>query len=123
MATEQSLCEVGGQFEQDCIVDAAARSLAYGGDVDVLATPVIVYWIEAFATQCIRATGDGRYISVGTAVNVRHLAPAPAGSNLHLTLTVQARFEQAVRFAARLVDRATGTIIATGTHDRAITPI
>ena len=33
--------------------------------MDVLATPVIVYWIESYATECIRRAGDGSCRSVG----------------------------------------------------------
>lgn len=43
MAQAQTLFRSGQQFEKTWEVDAAALSLNYGGDMDVLATPVIVY--------------------------------------------------------------------------------
>ncbi|MBR8651969.1 hypothetical protein KDH83_01450 [Achromobacter sp. Marseille-Q0513] len=120
MTQAQALFRAGQQFEKTWEVDAAALSLNYGGDMDVLATPVIVYWIESYATECIRRAGDGSCRSVGQAVSVKHVAPAHPGSAVRLTLTVQAMFGNALRFDARAVAARDGSLIATGTHDRAL---
>lgn len=120
MLQAQALFQTGQQFKKTCVVDAAAGALNYGGDLDVLATPVIVYWIESYATECIRLAGRGCCGSVGHAVSVRHLAPAHPGSALHLTITVEAMFGNSVRFSARLVTGEADTLIATGTHDRTL---
>ena len=116
----QALFQTGQQFQKTCVVDAAAGALNYGGDLDVLATPVLVYWIEAYATECIRQAGGGRCGSVGHAVSVRHVAPAHPGSAVHLTLTVDAMFGNSLRFSARAVTGDAETLIATGTHDRTL---
>ena len=116
----QALFETGQQFTKTCMVDAAASALNYGGDRDVLATPVIVYWIESYATECIRLAGDGRCGSVGHAISVRHVAPAHPGSAVRLTITVAAMFGNSLRFSAHAVTGDADTLIATGTHDRTL---
>ncbi|MGW8304388.1 MAG: thioesterase family protein [Achromobacter pulmonis] len=120
MLEARALFQTGQHFEKTCVVDAAASSLNYGGDLDVLATPVIVYWIESYATECIRLAGGGRCGSVGHAVSVRHVAPALRGSAVHLTITVETLFGNSLRFSARAVTGEGGTLIATGTHDRTL---
>ncbi len=116
----QALFQTGQQFQKTWVVDAAASALSYGGDLDVLATPVIVYWIESYATECIRLAGDGRCGSVGHAVSVRHVAPAHLGSAVRLTITVEAMFGNSLRFSARAVTGEADTLIATGSHDRTL---
>ncbi|WZB75410.1 hotdog domain-containing protein [Achromobacter insuavis] len=115
----QALFQTGQQFQKTWVVDAAASALSYGGDLDVLATPVIVYWIESYATEC-SWRGDGRCGSVGHAVSVRHVAPAHPGSAVRLTITVEAMFGNSLRFSARAVTGEADTLIATGSHDRTL---
>jgi predicted thioesterase len=114
------LLRAGDAWQRVYTVDAEAVATRWGGDSDVLATPVIVYWIESLATACIREAGAGRHRSLGHAISMRHLAQAPAGSAVVLDLRLLIAFGNSLRFTAQVSERPTGTIIAQGTHDRTV---
>ncbi|WP_211485801.1 hypothetical protein, partial [Achromobacter ruhlandii] len=87
----QALFETGQQFTKTCVVDAAASALNYGGDLDVLATPVIVYWIESYATECIRLPDPGPRRPARHSTPVRPGAPPPPAPAVRPTLPAAPR--------------------------------
>lgn len=118
--SDAPLLRAGDAWQRAYTVDADVVATRWGGDSDVLATPVIVYWIESLATACIRDASGGRHRSLGHAISVRHLAQAPAGSDVVLDLTLAIAFGNSLRFTAQVTERATGALIAHGTHDRTV---
>lgn len=60
------------------------------GDVDVLATPMIVAWCEAATVEAVRAHIDAASTTVGMRVRIDHVAPTAAGR----TVTASARLTQ-----------------------------
>jgi len=120
---EKPLLGVANTWQRVYTVDADTLATRYGGDSDVLATPVIVYWIELLATACIRDANPGHYRSLGQAIKVQHLAQAPLGSTIVLELTLSMVFGHNLRFTAEVKEHSTGMLIAQGTHDRVLAEI
>lgn len=58
--------------------------------VDVLGTPVICEWVEEAACLAVHPHLDPGKVSVGTVVNIKHLAATPVG----MTVRVHARLTQ-----------------------------
>ncbi len=55
-----------------------AKAMRSGG-VDVLATPYMIAFMEHTASECVREFLEPGYTTVGTMVNVKHLASTPVG--------------------------------------------
>lgn len=99
-------------------VSAADTARAVGsGDLDVLGTPVLLAWCEA-ATCAVLDLADGS-TSVGTRVEIAHLAPSPIDTEVTATAEVVERDERRARFTVTATDGA-GTEVARGTVERAI---
>jgi fluoroacetyl-CoA thioesterase len=84
----------------------------------VLATPHLVLWLEVTARNAVKPYLAEGYESVGTEVNIRHLAPTPVGMSVRFTARVTAVEGSRVRFD--LVARDEREIVAEGTHERFI---
>jgi fluoroacetyl-CoA thioesterase len=98
-------------------VTAADTALAVGsGDLEVLGTPVVIAWCEA--ATCAALALDARLTSVGTRVDVRHLAPSPVGATIDVTATVTERTDRTATFAVEARDG--DTVVASGTVTRAV---
>lgn len=113
------MLQTGIKGEQSIVVDAPVTAKAMGsGTLDVFATPAMIALIEKAAWTSVApelAPGQG---TVGTALNVRHLASTPLG------MTVTARTEltevagRRLVFTAEVCDEA--GLIGSGTHERFI---
>ncbi|WP_229051525.1 thioesterase family protein [Aeromicrobium sp. Leaf350] len=99
------------------IVTDADTAIAVGsGDLEVLGTPVVVAWCEA--ATCAELELEAHLTSVGTHVDVRHLAPSPVGATIEVTATVTERSDRAATFAVEA--RQGETVVAAGTVVRAV---
>jgi predicted thioesterase len=88
------------------------------GDVDVLGTPRVVALVEAAAIAAIADGLDAATTSVGTRIDLRHLAPSSVGAVISATAEVTAVDGRRIHFeVAATMD---GTAIAAGVHDRVI---
>ena len=111
--------QVGAHGRVESEVSDADTALALGsGDVRVLGTPRVVALLEAAACAAIAGTLDPDRTTVGTQIEMRHLASSPIGSSV----VAEARLEEfdgrSLRFD--LVATMGDTTIATGTHRRAV---
>ena len=101
------------------VVGIEDTAIAFGsGDVEVLATPRVVAMVEAAA---IAALGDRLAISstsVGTHIDLRHLAPSPIGAVVTASAEVSAVERRAITFSveAHMGD----VVVADGTHTRVV---
>jgi fluoroacetyl-CoA thioesterase len=93
----------------DFLGDEAAR---------VLATPHLILWLEVTARNAIKPFLADGYESVGTAINIRHLAPTPIGLTVRFTARVTSI--QGSRVCFDLLARDEQEIVAEGTHERFI---
>jgi predicted thioesterase len=88
------------------------------GRVHVLATPVMINLIEAAALEAVeRLLPPGRQ-SLGTLLNVRHIAATPVGMRVTATAEVTGLEGRTIRF--RVEARDERELIGDGTHERVV---
>ncbi|MDQ3811847.1 MAG: thioesterase family protein [Chloroflexota bacterium] len=105
--------------EAETIVDRAQLASSYGsGLIDVFATPAMIALMEQAAQASVEHVLAPGATSVGTHVEVRHLAATPLGMH------VRARAELIEVDGRRLLFRVSAAdaveTIGQGTHERAI---
>jgi predicted thioesterase len=81
--------QVGLRGEGDFVVsDEYAANYIGSGSLDVLATPGLVAFMERIAHSLLEERFSEGYSSVGTMVEVHHLAPTPVGASVHVQCEV-----------------------------------
>ncbi len=93
------------------------------GDVAVLATPRLVAWLEAATVDAAADVLVAGTTTVGTSIEVDHVAASPEGAAVSVSATVHGREGKLVRFdceAAQEHADGTVTIIAHGSITRAV---
>jgi fluoroacetyl-CoA thioesterase len=88
------------------------------GDVPVLGTPVLVAMIEAAAVAAVADHLDDGDTTVGSAVELDHVAPSPVGVRVEATAALREVDGRRLRFAFEVTDPAGP--VARGRHDRVI---
>src|SRR6267154_6089057 len=84
----------------------------------VLATPVMIMVMENAALNAIKAYLEAGESAVGTRVDIRHLAPTPAGARVVGEAEVTRVDGRSVEFTVRATDATEE--IGVGTHERAV---
>ena len=85
---------------------------------EVYGTPFMIYLMEVAASNAIQAFLPAGWISVGSEVNVKHLAATPVGRTVTANAIVESVNERIITFSVEAhdgVDR-----IGAGTHVRAV---
>lgn len=99
-------------------------ALALGsGDVPVLATPRLVAWLEAATVECLAGALDAGRTSVGTRVEIEHVAPSPVGASVVARASVSHVDGRLVRFevaAEHTVGDGESAVVATGRVTRVV---
>ena len=88
------------------------------GKVRVLATPVMINLIEAAAVAAIEHLLSPGFQSLGTRLDVRHIAATPVGMRVHATAVVEGISGRTVRFRVEAHDER--ELIGDGTHERVV---
>ena len=96
--------------------DDTAEALG-SGDLPVLATPRLLAWLEEATCGAVALEEDST--SVGTRVELEHLAASPVGSEVTATATVAHRDGRLIRFQVVAHD-AEGAVLATGEIQRVV---
>jgi predicted thioesterase len=86
--------------------------------VDVLATPILIQFIEQAAIECLGSSISRDEISLGTHVELAHLAPVPVGYIVRTEVEIIAVDGRRVEFAVAAFDEKEK--VAEGTHERYI---
>ena len=86
--------------------------------IEVLATPVVVGWLEDSAIRAVQPYLEPGQGSVGTLVSMKHLAATPAGMTVRATATVTEVDGRRIRFSVEAHDEKEK--IAEGEHERFI---
>lgn len=99
-------------------VSEADTAIAVGsGDLPVLGTPVVLAWCEEATCAALELAPE--QTSVGTRVDLEHLAASPVGAEVTATATVIHTDGRLVRFQVAALDSA-GTLLASGEIRRVI---
>src|SRR3954469_13289656 len=88
------------------------------GRVHVLATPVMINLMEAAALDAIESALTEGYQSLGTHLDVRHVAATPVGMKVRALAEVTVVSGRSVRFAVTVKDEV--DLIGDGTHERVV---
>jgi fluoroacetyl-CoA thioesterase len=88
------------------------------GRVRVLATPVMINLIEAAALAAIEHLLPAGYQSLGTRLDVRHIAATPVGMKARATAVVTKVDGRTVHFQVEAHDEK--DLIGDGTHERVV---
>jgi fluoroacetyl-CoA thioesterase len=88
------------------------------GKVHVLATPVMINLIEAAALAAIEHLLPPGYQSLGTRLDVRHIAATPVGLKIVASAVVESVSGRTVLF--RVEARDEKELIGDGTHERVV---
>jgi fluoroacetyl-CoA thioesterase len=86
--------------------------------VDVLSTPMLLQLVEEAAMACIAPSLEEGQISLGTHIDLAHLAPTPVGLIIRIEVEVLKTDGKRVEFAFNAFDEREK--IAEGTHERYI---
>ena len=86
------------------------------GRVHVLATPVMINLIEAAALAAVEHLLPAGYQSLGTHLDVRHIAATPVGMRVRASAEVVAVDGRTIRFRVEAHDEV--DLIGDGSHER-----
>jgi predicted thioesterase len=84
----------------------------------VLSTPHLIGYLEMTARNLLKEKLDSGQDSVGSQIQIRHLAPTPVGMQVRLTAEIIAVDGRRVRFLLEAFDEREK--IAEGAHERVI---
>jgi predicted thioesterase len=88
------------------------------GNAAVLATPVMILFMETAAMEAVQERLPPGHTTVGVHVDVRHIAPTPVG--MKVTVTAELIQVEGRLLTFRVTARDEQETVGTGTHQRAI---
>ena len=98
------------------VTDEITAKSMRSGSLPVLATPFMVALMEQAASElCDKYIEEG-LSTVGTALNIQHLAPTPVGAKVRAVATVTEYDGRKICFDVEAYDEA--GLIGKGTHER-----
>ena len=110
---------LGLRGQAELVVGEAHTAPRIGsGKVHVLATPVMINLIEAAALAAVEHLLPAGCQSLGTHLDVRHIAATPVGMRIHASAEVVAVEGRSIRF--RVEARDERELIGDGSHDRVV---
>jgi predicted thioesterase len=119
MAADLSKLHRGLRGEASLVVGEEHTAPRVGsGAVRVLATPVMINLFEAAALAAIESLLPPGHQSLGTVLNVRHIAATPVGMRVVATAVVEKIDGRTVYFALEARDER--DLIGDGTHERVV---
>ena len=88
------------------------------GRIRVLATPVMINLIEAAALAAVEQSLPDQHQSLGTRLDISHVAATPVGMRVRATAEVVGVEGRTLRFRVRAEDEF--DLIGEGTHERVV---
>ena len=88
------------------------------GLLEVLATPIMIAWMEECCMECVQPQLEEGFGTVGTLVNVTHEAPTPVQGEVTINCFLRQVDGRRLVFAVEASDK--GGIIGRGSHERFI---
>ena len=100
-------------------VTAENTALAVGsGSLKVLATPAMICLVERVAAALVEKNLPPELTSVGTAINIKHVAPSPIGMNIRAEVKIVSVDGRKIIFDVAAFDELGQ--IGRGSHERFI---
>jgi fluoroacetyl-CoA thioesterase len=112
--------EVGRTYQSQTRVEEWMTAAKAGNrGVDTLSTPMLLQLVEEAAMQCIAPVLDDDEVTLGTHVDLTHLAPTPVGLIVRTEVEVLKVEGRRIEYAFTAFDEREK--IAEGTHERYVT--
>ena len=119
MAADLSALKPGLEGEVGLLVSEEHTAPRVGsGAIHVLATPVMINLFEAAALAAVEKRLPPGHQSLGTVLNVRHIAATPVGMRVAATAKVERIDGRTIYF--RLEARDEKEVIGDGLHERVV---
>jgi fluoroacetyl-CoA thioesterase len=111
--------EIGRTYQSQTRVEEWMTAEKAGNKgVDVLSTPMLLQLIEDAAIQCLGPAVSSEEITLGSYIDLTHLAPTPVGFIVRVEVEILGVDGRRVNFAVAAFDEREK--IAEGTHERYI---
>ena len=113
------MLEVGMKLELERVVsenDTAAK--AASGSVEVLATPVMIAWMEEVSLKLSQKELEEGFTTVGTEVNIKHLKGTLVGKTVKITSVLTGIDRKRLVFNVEVLED--GVVVGSGNHTRFI---
>ena len=113
------MLEVGMKLELERVVsenDTAAK--AASGSVEVLATPVMIAWMEEVSLKLAQKELEEGFTTVGTEVNIKHLKGTLVGKTVKVLSVLKEIDRKRLVFDVEVVED--GVVVGSGSHTRFI---
>lgn len=111
--------KAGIKKTNEYIVTSAQTAKTVGsGNLQVLATPIMISWIENVAMLAVQPYLDEGCTTVGTAVNVKHIAATPVNMKVRVEVELIEIDKRKLTFNVTAYDEIEK--IGEGTHERFI---
>lgn len=102
------------------VTDADTAAAVGSGSLPVLGTPRVLAWCEAVTCAALEPTLGPGATSVGTRVQVDHLAASPVGAEVEVSASSSYVDGRLHRFAVGVRDVGSGKVLATGEVTRVV---
>ena len=113
------MLKVGMKLEVEKVVtenDTAAK--AASGSVEVLATPIMIAWMEGASLNLVQKELENGLTTVGTEVNIKHLKGTLVGKTLKIISVLKEIDRKRLVFDVEVIED--GVAVGTGSHTRFI---
>ena len=113
------MLKVGMKLEVEKVVtenDTAAK--AASGSVEVLATPIMIAWMEEASLNLVQKELENGLTTVGTEVNIKHLKGTLVGKTVKVLSTLKEIDRKRLVFDVEVIED--GVAVGTGSHTRFI---
>lgn len=101
---------------KETVVEASTARVMGSGSLDVYATPALVALMEHAACEAVAGMLEEGVTTVGTQMNVSHLAATPVGMEVRAEATLTAQEGRAYHFTIEAYDAA--GLIGKAEHQR-----
>ncbi|MGL4791041.1 MAG: thioesterase family protein [Anaerotignaceae bacterium] len=110
--------QLGMANEIEYVVEKKHATAHFGGNIPVFATPTMINWMEQASLKLCQQRLPKGFDTVGTFVNVKHLAATPVGMSVRVIAELIEIDGKMLTFKVKAYDE--NTKIGEGTHGRAI---
>ena len=105
------------------VTDDDTASALGSGSLPVLATPRLLAWLEAATCACLEPVVPDGSTSVGTRVQVDHLAASPVGAEVEVTASSLYEDGRLHRLTVSARDTGSGKVLAAGEVTRVVVDV
>ena len=105
------------------VTDDDTAAAVGSGSLPVLGTPRLLAWLEAATCASLEPTLAAGATSVGTRMQVEHLAASPVGAEVEVSASSAYEDGRLHRFTVSARDTTTGRVLAAGEITRVVVDV